>query len=244
MPFVKRIEFIGLGTRADWCSVLCAKGANIGNYRDTETGLFTSDTEQWAATTPLSEFNSYVEFSDAVWPDGDYIPSGKDADGDIVGNDEMTIKDDAEVGPASAASVTLTDEQLSAIAAQITSSFSPVTLPVMNSRLVTSPTAVQMNDIIEIVHGSSAILPFNFGNDYSGWTIVNGAKRMPYDTVRALGPDPGWWLDAAHGQGYVILNPGKTAPVGSYADEITLFKDAEVYPAMRFTLRVVAGINS
>ncbi|MFA5753991.1 MAG: BppU family phage baseplate upper protein, partial [Patescibacteria group bacterium] len=113
-------------------------------------------------------------------------------------------------------------------------------LPVMQAQ-VYSATASQSADV-KIVQGDTPTIPFDLGDDYSGWTPYFGAKESLDDTDYAITPKAGSWSDAIEGEGSVTLTTAETATPGKYLAEIELRNGDSRLTAIKFNLIIVRAV--
>jgi hypothetical protein len=116
----------------------------------------------------------------------------------------------------------------------------PVILPVIQGQVYTA-TAIQGAEVV-IVQGDTPTITFDFDDDYTGWTPYFGAKAALADTVYAIDPKAGTWIDDALGQGTVVLTAAETATVGKYYAEIELRNGTQCLTAMKFTLKIIGEV--
>lgn len=113
-------------------------------------------------------------------------------------------------------------------------------LPVMQGSVYTV-TALQQRTVT-LVQGDTPTLTFDFGADYQGWTATFGAKQNAADALYAMAPRVCTWLDAAVGQGSVLLTSADTALSGKLAAEVELTNGATTLTALRFSLVILPEI--
>jgi hypothetical protein len=115
-----------------------------------------------------------------------------------------------------------------------------VVLPVMQGK-VAAPTFVQSKPI-QLISKTTPTLTFDFGTNYSGWTVYFGMKNKITDTAYIVSPKTGTWIDNTKGQGYVTLSSTDTATPGNYAGELLLINGASRLPAIEYNIQISKGV--
>ena len=108
-------------------------------------------------------------------------------------------------------------------------------LPVMTGEVYTA-TAVQRRTVT-LVQGDTPTLTFSLGSDYTGWTPWFGAKGAAVLATRQA-----QWVDAAVGQGSVMLSAADTAIAGYYEAEVELRNAGQILTAIKFTLHLIPQV--
>lgn len=115
-----------------------------------------------------------------------------------------------------------------------------VVLPAMQGNIY-SATITQGREL-RIIRGDSPNIPFDLGEDYTGWEAWFGVKELFTDATYVIGPIQATWTDAAAGHGYVPLTAALNDTDGSFHAEIEVRNGAARLTPLQFRLRILEDV--